>query len=71
MSNRMDQDQVRRFVGPDLGPNCLQTLSADDTWGKELTLDASASIMIVLSSYIVLSLVGWCLVLFLGLNLFF
>ena len=26
----MDQDQARRFVGPDLGPNCLQRLSADD-----------------------------------------
>ena len=37
MSNRLDQDQARRFVGPDLGPNCLQRLSADDTTvGKEL-----------------------------------
>ena len=27
----MDSDQARRFVGPDLGPNCLQRLSADDT----------------------------------------
>ena len=24
MSNSLDQDQARRFVGPDLGPNCLQ-----------------------------------------------
>ena len=31
MSNSLDPDQVRRFVGPDLGPNCLQRLSADDT----------------------------------------
>ena len=31
MSNSLDQDQVRHFVGPDLGPNCLQRLSADDT----------------------------------------
>ena len=23
--------QIRHFVGPDLGPNCLQRLSADDT----------------------------------------
>ena len=37
VSNRLDQDQARRFVGPDLGPNCLQRLSADDTTvGKEL-----------------------------------
>ena len=31
VSNRSDPDQARRFVGPDLGANCLQTLSADDT----------------------------------------
>ena len=24
VSNRLDQDQDRRSVGPDLGPNCLQ-----------------------------------------------
>ena len=27
----LDPDQARRFVGPDLGPNCRQMLSADDT----------------------------------------
>ena len=31
MSNCFDPDQARRFVGPDLGPNCLKRLSADDT----------------------------------------
>ena len=31
MSNILDPEQVRRFVGPDLGPSCLQRLSADDT----------------------------------------
>ena len=31
MSNSLDPDQARRVVGPDLGPNCLQRLSADDT----------------------------------------
>ena len=30
MSNNLDPDQVRHFVGPDLGPNCLQRLSAED-----------------------------------------
>ena len=30
MSNNLDPDQARHFVGPDLGPNCLQTLSADN-----------------------------------------
>ena len=28
--NSLDPDQDRCYVGPDLGPNCLQPLSADD-----------------------------------------
>ena len=31
VSNSLDPDQVRRFVGPGLGPNCLQRYSADGT----------------------------------------
>ena len=31
MSNSLDLDQARHFVEPDLGPNCLQRLTADDT----------------------------------------
>ena len=31
MSNSLDLDQARQNVGPDLVPNCLQRLSADDT----------------------------------------
>ena len=31
MSNSLDPDQARQFVWPDLGPNCLQKSSADDT----------------------------------------
>ena len=27
--NSLDPDQARHFVGPDLGLNCLQNLSAD------------------------------------------
>ena len=30
VSNRLDPDQDRLLVGPDLGPNCLPWLSADD-----------------------------------------
>ena len=30
VSNSLDPDQDRRSVGPDLAPNCLQMLSADD-----------------------------------------
>ena len=29
--NSLVPEQARHFVGPDLGPNCLQRLSADDT----------------------------------------
>ena len=29
VSNSLDPDQARHFVRPDLGPNCLQRLSAD------------------------------------------
>ena len=31
MSNSLDPDRARQNVGPDLVPNCLQRLSADDT----------------------------------------
>ena len=30
MSNGFNPDQDRRSVGPDLGPNCLQKIFADD-----------------------------------------
>ena len=30
VSSSLDPDQARHFVGPDLGPNCLQRLSADN-----------------------------------------
>ena len=30
VSNNLDPDQARHFVGPDLSPNCLQRLSADN-----------------------------------------
>ena len=30
VSNSLDAEQARHFVGPDLGPNCLQKLSADN-----------------------------------------
>ena len=29
MSGSLDPDQARHYVGPDLGPNCFQRLSAD------------------------------------------
>ena len=36
VSNSLDQDQDRCFIGLDLGQNCLLRLSADAAAGKEL-----------------------------------
>ena len=40
VSNSLDPDQIKHFVGPDQGPNCLQSLSADNTgsWYKDLPI---------------------------------
>ena len=38
MSNSLDPDQAPRFVRPDLGPNCLPRLSADDTGRQRVQL---------------------------------
>ena len=38
VSNRLDPDQARHFVEPDLGPNCLQRLSADGTSRQRVKL---------------------------------
>ena len=35
MSNSLDPDQNRHSVDPDLGPNCLQMLSAEVAASKE------------------------------------
>ena len=39
MSNISDPDQDRHFVGPDLDPNCLSGLSADDKSHNEERVD--------------------------------
>ena len=36
MLNSLDPDQARHFVGPDLGPNCLQRITADNTCGQRV-----------------------------------
>ena len=38
VSNRLDPDHDLHFVGPDLGPNCLQKLSADDTSRQKIII---------------------------------
>ena len=42
MANSLDPDQAtgRRFIGPDLGSNCLQKLFTEDTSSLELTSNA-------------------------------
>ena len=40
MSNSLDPDQARPMVWPDLGPNCLLRLSADDTGRQRLHISA-------------------------------
>ena len=37
MSNRLDPDRDRRYVGPDLGSNCLQNYQQRTLVDKELT----------------------------------
>ena len=41
VSNSLGPDQARHFVGPDLVLNCLQKLSADDTWRKRDNVKAT------------------------------
>ena len=43
MSISLDPDQARHSVGPDLGPNCLQTLSAADIRRLRVKPDSSAT----------------------------
>ena len=38
VSNSLNPDQARHFVWPDLGPNCLQRLAADDTSRQRVTV---------------------------------
>ena len=38
MSNSLDQDHLRSFVRPDLGPNCLQRLSSDEASRQRVEL---------------------------------
>ena len=40
VSNSLDLDQARHFVGPDLGANCLQRLSAEDKYPLEIVQES-------------------------------
>ena len=43
VSNILDPDQAPHFVGPDLGPKCLQKLSADDTRRQRVNVECFSS----------------------------
>ena len=45
MSNSLDPDDDQCSIGPDLGPNCLQRLSADDNIRQEFRASAYESIL--------------------------
>ena len=50
VSNSLDPDQDRHYVGPDLGPNCLQWLSADDTSRQRVNRNKAPQIPYFLKS---------------------
>ena len=37
-ANSLDPDQAQQFVSPDLGPNCLPSLSVDETGRQRVNL---------------------------------
>ena len=61
MADSLDPDHARHFVGHDLGPNCFQRLSVDDTSfnGKELTITLKPLITTVADSKIATSYSGF------------
>ena len=63
MLNSLDPDQARHFVGPGLGPNCLQRLSADDNSRQRVKVQAMCmSSSVYLSRYLQHKLkVGMCI----------
>ena len=46
-SNSLDPDQARRYVWPDLGPNCLPRLSAEDTAGQRVKTIINAETFVI------------------------
>ena len=51
MSNSLDPDQARRFVGPDLVPNCLSRLSAYGTGRQRVNKGFNLSFISLLQQY--------------------
>ena len=51
VANILDPDQALYFVGPDLGPNCLQKLSAGDTSMKSVNAPQSRRDIVLIYSW--------------------
>ena len=47
VSNGLNPDQDRRYVGPDLGLNCLQSLSADDNSSRRCSRERVKGIFVI------------------------
>ena len=58
MSNNLDPDQARHFVGPDLDPNCLQRLQKLPLAGKEVNTKQLVDITFWLRPWLKLRLFG-------------
>ena len=58
MSNSLDPDQARRFVGPDVGPKCLPRSSADDTGRQSVNILSLSILQIIQTVYFGLSVVN-------------
>ena len=62
MSNSLEPDQVWLSVGPDLGPNCLQKLSADNTSMQGVKMNSTSFKVSVQILYIIICIS--CIVLY-------
>ena len=51
MLNSSEPDPARHFVGPNLGPNCLKRLSADDTCRQRVKSGTNREALLVKKSF--------------------
>ena len=64
VSNSLDPDQDRRSVGPDLGPNCLQKLSADNT-SRQRVKSTNSTVLVVHSHTVMMNVLSVRLIIYL------
>ena len=68
MSNSLDPDQDRRSVGPDLGPNYLQKLSADNT-SRQRVKSTNSTVLVVHSHTVMMNVLSARLIIYLIIRL--